>query len=83
MCIRDRYIPEKDFDKDALLKDYEKALKDIEKQLSIYASKLENKNFIEKAPPEEVEKAKTTKEKLEKEKENVQKLIAILKSGKI
>ena len=77
------YIPEKDFDRASLLKDYEKTLKDVEKQLSIYTSKLQNKNFVEKAPPEEVEKAKATQEKLQQEKENVERLINILKSDKI
>ncbi len=71
---------EGNIDKEKLLKDYEKELSSLSKELNIVNSKLSNENFLKKAPSEELEKTKEQKEALTLKIDNINYIISQLKN---
>ena len=64
------------------LKRQEKLLKDVEKSLTIAQKKLSNKNFVEKAPKEVVEKERKLFEELQEKHKKIKQIIESLKELK-
>lgn len=74
------YLPvEEGVKVEELINSYTKRLLDIEKSLQSLQQKLNNENFLKKAPEEEVQKAKETLQELFQEREKVENLLSILK----
>ena len=61
-----------------LLQSYSKKLSEVEKTLDTFQKRLENPQFLEKAPEEEVEKVKQAVQELSQEKEKIKSLIELL-----
>jgi valyl-tRNA synthetase len=61
-----------------LIQSYKRKLQEVEKTLDNLSARLKSPNFLEKAPPEEVEKTKQSVEELTQEQERLRKLIKLL-----
>jgi len=61
-----------------LIQSYKRKLQEVEKTLDNLSARLKSPNFLEKAPPEEVEKTKQSVEGLTQEQERLSKLIKLL-----
>jgi len=61
-----------------LIQSYKRKLQEVEKTLDNLSARLKSPNFLEKAPPEEVEKTKQSVEELTQEQERLSKLIKLL-----